>query len=139
MAKLIGFYYLCARQIFIIMGNVKKKESKEHKKPWREVYATVEDIQNFLMDRILLRHNVITGRVEYRLPERDYFQSLTPPCPSPTMGGECLRIMVAQPFPSHVGEGVGSVTGNPSATVSSIRFGPNCRLRRWCGCRTCIG
>ena len=50
------------------MGNVKKKESKEHKKPWREVYATVEDIQNFLMDRILLRHNVITGRVEYRLP-----------------------------------------------------------------------
>ena len=31
--------------------------------------ATVEDIQNFLMDRILLRHNVITGRVEYRLPD----------------------------------------------------------------------
>ena len=35
------------RQIFIIMGKAKKKESKEHKKPWREVYATVEDIQNF--------------------------------------------------------------------------------------------
>lgn len=30
--------------------------------------ATVEDIQNFLMDRVLLRHNVITRRVEYRLP-----------------------------------------------------------------------
>ncbi len=33
------------------MGKAKKKESKEHKKQWREVYATVEDIQNFLMDR----------------------------------------------------------------------------------------
>jgi hypothetical protein len=40
----------------------KSEEKKEHKKPWREVYATVEDIQNFLMDRVLLRHNVITGR-----------------------------------------------------------------------------
>ena len=43
-------------------------EKKEHKKPWREVYATVEDIQNFLMDRVVLRHNVITGRVEWRAP-----------------------------------------------------------------------
>ena len=30
--------------------------------------ATVEDIQNFIMDRLMLRHNVITRRVEYRLP-----------------------------------------------------------------------
>ena len=44
-------------------------KSKEHKKPWREVYATVEDIQNFLMDRVLLRHNVITKRVEWRDPQ----------------------------------------------------------------------
>ena len=41
---------------------------KEHKKNWQETYATVEDIQNFLMDRLLLRHNVITRRTEYRLP-----------------------------------------------------------------------
>ena len=47
----------------------KDKEQKEHKKPWREVYATVEDIQNFLMDRVLLRHNVITRRVECRIPD----------------------------------------------------------------------
>ncbi len=39
-----------------------------HAKNWKEYMATVEDIQNFLMDMILLRHNVITGRVEYRLP-----------------------------------------------------------------------
>ena len=47
----------------------KKKETAGERKPnWKEYMATVEDIQNFLMDRILLRHNVITGRVEYRLP-----------------------------------------------------------------------
>ena len=57
-----------------------------HKSNWKEYMATVEDIQNFLMDRILLRHNVITGRVEYRLPERDYFQSQTPPLPLPYDG-----------------------------------------------------
>jgi len=46
----------------------KRGGESEHKKPWREVYATVEDIQNFLMDRVLLRHNVITKRVEWRDP-----------------------------------------------------------------------
>ena len=46
----------------------KRGGESEHKKPWREVYATVEDIQNFLMDHILLRHNVITKRVEWRDP-----------------------------------------------------------------------
>ena len=46
----------------------KKKETAGERKPnWKEYMASVEDIQNFLMDRILLRHNVITGRVEYRM------------------------------------------------------------------------
>ena len=45
----------------------------EHKKPWQEVYATVGDIQQFLGDRLYLRHNVITGRVECRIPEKDAF------------------------------------------------------------------
>ena len=52
-------------------GKEHKKRSDEgrlHRKNWKEYTATVEDIQNFLMDRILLRHNVITRRVEYRLP-----------------------------------------------------------------------
>jgi hypothetical protein len=45
----------------------KKKETAGERKPnWKEYMATVEDIQNFLMDRILLWHYVITGRVEYR-------------------------------------------------------------------------
>ena len=46
----------------------KKKETKERKPNWKEYTATVEDIQNFLMDRVLLRHNVITGRVETPTP-----------------------------------------------------------------------
>ena len=55
----------------------KDEEKKEHKKPWREYTATVEDIQNFLMDRVLLRHNVITGRVEYRIPDTDNWQPIS--------------------------------------------------------------
>ena len=45
----------------------KEKEAapeKEHKKNWREVYASVEDIERYLSDHIQLRHNVITRRVE---------------------------------------------------------------------------
>ena len=64
----------------------KKKEPAEHKKRpaqgdashkpnWKEYMATVEDIQNFLMDRIMLRHNVITGRVEAHLLERSLWES----------------------------------------------------------------
>ena len=45
-----------------------KTETKERKKNWREVYASVDDIKAFLADRIFLRHNVITGRVECRVP-----------------------------------------------------------------------
>ena len=33
----------------------------QHKKNWREVRATEEDIQKFLMGTLYLRHNVITG------------------------------------------------------------------------------
>ena len=43
-------------------------EQKEHKKNWREVYASVDDIKAFLADCVFLRHNVVTGRAEFRLP-----------------------------------------------------------------------
>ena len=60
----------------------KKKDSaatgeggeKEHKKNWREVYASVEDIKTFLSNHIYLRHNVITGRIECRVPAKDLFE-----------------------------------------------------------------
>ena len=45
------------------------QRNASHKKNWKEYTATVEDIQNFLMDHILLRHNVITKRVEWRDPQ----------------------------------------------------------------------
>ena len=44
---------------------------KEHKPNWREVYATVQDIQEYLRGHVMLRHNVVTRRVECRLLERD--------------------------------------------------------------------
>ena len=47
----------------------KKKEPSERKQNWKEYTATVEDIQNFLMDRIMLRHNVVTQRVESLSPD----------------------------------------------------------------------
>ena len=49
-----------------------KKEDQapnEHKPNWRETRATEEDIQNFLMGTLYLRHNVITGKDEFRVPE----------------------------------------------------------------------
>ena len=48
-------------------------DKKEHAKNWREVYASVEDIQAFLSDNIYLRHNVITSRVECRIPSNYEF------------------------------------------------------------------
>ncbi len=55
----------------------RKRKSAEgdggHKENWKNVYASVEDIQLFLSERIFLRHNVITRRVECRIPERDLF------------------------------------------------------------------
>lgn len=54
------------------MRNKEKKAKPEkngnHEKNWKDSIATVDDIQDFLMNRILLRYNVITGRVEYRIP-----------------------------------------------------------------------
>ena len=51
-------------------------EPKEHKKNWRETHASTEDIQKFLSEHVLLRHNTVTGQPEFRVPERDEFDSL---------------------------------------------------------------
>ena len=59
----------------------KKKETRERKPNWKEYMASVDDIKAFLSDRIYLRHNVITGRVECRIPERDYFDDSAPQPP----------------------------------------------------------
>jgi predicted P-loop ATPase len=51
------------------MSNNKKGETEgteraDRKPNWREVYATVDDIQQFLSERVMLRFNVVTRRVE---------------------------------------------------------------------------
>ena len=47
----------------------KKGTLKERKPNWREKFATVTDIEHYLDDHVLLRHNVVTGKTEYRWPE----------------------------------------------------------------------
>ena len=42
----------------------KSTERTERKPNWQEVYATVDDIQQFLSERVMLRFNVVTRRVE---------------------------------------------------------------------------
>ena len=42
----------------------KSTERTERKANWQEVYATVDDIQQFLSERVMLRFNVVTRRVE---------------------------------------------------------------------------
>ncbi len=48
-------------------------EQKEHKKNWREEYATAEEIKAYLSDHIYLRWNLVKHRVEARLPMEDTF------------------------------------------------------------------
>ena len=61
------------------MTKTKKKapaeggEMKEHKKPWQEQYATVEEIKAFLRDHVYLRFNTVKHQVEARLPSEDPF------------------------------------------------------------------
>ena len=38
-------------------------EEKEHKKNWREEYATVEEIKNFLRTHVFLRYNTVKYQV----------------------------------------------------------------------------
>ena len=47
--------------------------SKEHKKNWREVYATYEEIKDFLRDHVYMRYNTVKYQVEARLPPEDPF------------------------------------------------------------------
>ncbi len=63
-----------------------KNTPRADRKPnWQEVYATVDDIQQFLSERVMLRFNVVTRRVEVHWltdfgdapPELDDWEALT--------------------------------------------------------------
>ena len=46
-------------------SNEKKAETpREHKSNWRETYATPEEIQQMLSERVMLRYNEVRGRTE---------------------------------------------------------------------------
>lgn len=49
--------------------------AKEHKRPWQETYATVDDIRTFLDGQVLLRYNLVTHQVECHLLNRDPWES----------------------------------------------------------------
>ena len=53
------------------------KGPKEHKVSWQETYASIDDIMTFLDNHVMLRHNVVTGRVEYRFPTTYYNKTPT--------------------------------------------------------------
>ena len=59
------------------MAKKEKTEApqKEHKKNWREVYASVEDIERYLSDHVQLRKNLISRRVECHLLNRSPWES----------------------------------------------------------------
>ena len=51
--------------------NVEEKGMrKEHRKNWRELYASIDDIKQFLLERVILRHNVITQQTEVHVIEQ---------------------------------------------------------------------
>lgn len=53
------------------------KGPKEHKASWQETYASIDDIMTFLDNHVMLRHNVVTARVEYRFPTTYYNKTPT--------------------------------------------------------------
>ena len=87
--KYIFFFVSLHRKTILPMKERKKSAEKEernkrsaqrdalHAKNWKEYTATVDDIRTFLGGRVFLRHNVITGRVEYRLPDSSEWQPVT--------------------------------------------------------------
>ena len=50
-------------------------EGREHKKNWREEYATVDDIRTFLDSQVMLRYNLVTQQVECHLLNGDPWES----------------------------------------------------------------
>ena len=53
-----------------------EESDKAHKPNWRETHASKQDITAFLNGVILLRHNVITDKAEFRVPDSDEFEAL---------------------------------------------------------------
>ena len=88
-------------------------QEKEHKKNWREVYASVGDIKAFLGGRLYLRHNVTAVELRDR---RHRLAAHLRPRRELTLGGAVAG--EARPRTGHVPrDGVGLRKGIPSISL----------------------
>ena len=56
---------MCNEKVKMMTTKTKTKTKSQERKPnWKEVYASVEDIQQFLTDRVLMRYNLVTHQTE---------------------------------------------------------------------------
>ena len=74
----------------------KDKERTDRKPNWREVYATVEDIRQFLSENALLRYNTVTGRVEGHVIDEDPWEELVEHAREGTATEEALMAAAAE-------------------------------------------
>ena len=74
----------------------KDKERTDRKPNWREVYATVEDIRQFLSENALLRYNTVTGRVEGHVIDEDPWEELVEQAREGTATEEALMAAAAE-------------------------------------------
>ena len=74
----------------------KDKERTDRKPNWREVYATVEDIRQFLSENALLRYNTVTGRVEGHVIDEDPWDELVEQAREGTATEEALMAAAAE-------------------------------------------
>ena len=77
------------------------RKGGEHKKNWREVYATVDDIQTFLSGELMLRYNVVTHQVECHLLNKDPWESYDGSAES------AMRLLMAMANQGTQGDGKG--------------------------------
>ena len=74
----------------------KDKERTDRKPNWREVYATVEDIRQFLSENALLLYNTVTGRVEWHVIDEDPWEELVEQAREGTATEEALMAAAAE-------------------------------------------
>ena len=59
------------------MAKKKEDQDQKHKKSWQEINASEQDIQDFLNNTVVLRHNEITGETEFRVPSISVFTAMS--------------------------------------------------------------
>ena len=89
------------------------KGPKEHKPSWQETYASIDEIMAFLDNHVLLRHNVVMARVEYRIPTTYYNKTPTEWQPNEHETGEFMPVARAMQI----------IGGNTTQKLSAVMIG----------------